>query len=841
MRRDYSHLSPLIWVFLLFSTLSHGQGWSGILAPSRAINWSNAGLPSTLSYGSGGSACNGSNANCTETTANPWTPPVRTQCGSTIAGGTSGSPAGVGAINTALAACKPGTYVLLGPGYFLTSGTGINLHGFAGVSLRGSGPMSTFVEVSSGDQINMGSGASAGYGSLSAAYSAGTTSITITGASGTPTVGMLGILNQCDTGVSGCGYVIANGSTTVTLYTSVNSTPFQSSWAGRTINFNNTNYTVASVNSPTSLTTTTSVPSGYPGYSVGSPTDNNSLFVCGAFDLSTCQSESGSNTQNPPYGHQYQLVLITSVTNNGGGSYTLEISPGLYMPNWTAVTTNGATLDWSTPTVGIGLEDVTIMSPASSNYLNSQSTNVQTNNIYGSWVKGVRFLGTGGNTPIGWNTSKSCLFSNNYLVADLAVVTSNYSGYHSNLNIGESSDMLVLNNVTAIGIPQSYHGGDNGLVTAYNFGRDAFTAYSFDLWSYDHAAHGSFNLYEGNQAGEMDEDNTWGTHDLNTYFRNNISCYDSPYAGGTTNARGLQIGDGQRFENAIGNVIGSPECPAYQSSNTGSVFQIATGDSLVASTLMRWGNVTTAGQSTDTPANSGVRFVSSEVPSSLSGPNTDWENPVPTSDGLPCSFYFSVGGSPCSPLYSGGTGLSWWKVCKSWTTFPTSCAATQTQPFPPAGPELTNGPYVKGYAYDNPAGTAWLNLPIDTTYQRSYTISSSSWSNSSGTCNPAPAPCEILTFASSVLPGITHLQGAFQLSGANSACTSGATINAANELLMTNSSSTTVVYSLPSNPGAACTGTMKFPDVRQFDERVYQNDPAGNLPFPPTSLNAVVQ
>jgi hypothetical protein len=136
---------------------------------------------------------------------------------------------------------------------------------------------------------------------------------------------------------------------------------------------------------------------------------------------------------------------------------------------------------------------------------------------------------------------------------------------------------------------------------------------------------------------------------------------------------------------------------------------------------------------------------------------------------------------------------------------------------------------VNGYAYDTPAEVAWANLPVDSTYQNSYSISGSSWS--SGT--------ETLTI-SGLPSGSVHIMGAFQLSGVNSACTSGATFNANNEILITGSSSTTVQYALASNPGVSCTGTMKFPDVRQFDERVYEADPSTAQPTAPTNLGGTV-
>jgi len=205
-------------------------------------------------------------------------------------------------------------------------------------------------------------------------------------------------------------------------------------------------------------------------------------------------------------------------------------------------------------------------------------------------------------------------------------------------------------------------------------------------------------------------------------------------------------------------------------------------------------------------------------------------NSTPSNNNLPCSFFLAgYTSTTCTPHPNGGTGLSWWKVCKTWNTFPTSCATTQTQPFPPIGPDVTGGPYTAGTgsAYDLPAAVAQSNLPIDTTYQSSYAISSFSWSG--GT--------ETLTFAGGVLPSnITHLLGGFQISGATGSCNS----SAGTEFLMTGSTSTTVTYAT-ANPGSCSGGSMLFPDVRQFDERVYQDDGSSvNQPNPPTGLAAIV-
>ena len=93
-----------------------------------------------------------------------------------------------------------------------------------------------------------------------------------------------------------------------------------------------------------------------------------------------------------------------------------------------------------------------------------------------------------------------------------------------------------------------------------------------------------------------------------------------------------------------------------------------------------------------------------------------------------------------------------------------------------------------------------------------------------GTCSPAPAPCEILTVSG--LPGTgTRLMGRMQISGGNCA-TSGAGTATGAEVAMTNASTTQITYSLASNPGTCNSGSVLWPDVRQFDERVYTSDAA---------------
>ena len=124
---------PRAFLFLTVLTLYSGslqaQPWSGILSPSRAIDWSNAGVVGGIPSGS-------------------WT-----QCGSTIT-----PPSSSTAVNAAIAACGNNQYVLLGPGTFTLS-TGIDFAGRSNVALRGSGADQTIIQFGS-----TGNGCHGGYG-----------------------------------------------------------------------------------------------------------------------------------------------------------------------------------------------------------------------------------------------------------------------------------------------------------------------------------------------------------------------------------------------------------------------------------------------------------------------------------------------------------------------------------------------------------------------------------------------------------------------------------------------------------------------------------------------------
>src|SRR4029077_8883294 len=127
-----------------------------------------------------------------------------------------------------------------------------------------------------------------------------------------------------------------------------------------------------------------------------------------------CQ-RTGQGTGNSPT--QEQLVYVTSVT--GSGPYTVNFTPRLYMPNWSSSNSPIVNFFKGAHTItpyGNGLEDLTIYaSGLTSNF------SVALSSSYASWVKGVRFLGSGAVTTLYLSNLKSSLLINNYMFSVIAI------------------------------------------------------------------------------------------------------------------------------------------------------------------------------------------------------------------------------------------------------------------------------------------------------------------------------------------------------------------------------------------------------------------------------------
>jgi len=620
---------------------ARAQAWSGIIDPSRAVDWSRVGSPVMAASSS-------------------WT-----QCGSTIPAGSSPT-----AINSAIAACSANHYVQLAAGiYNLT--TGITFAQKNNIKLVGAGANQTIM-VFTGTNSCMGFNAGICMASPDLNY----------------------VLNQSNLANWTAGY--AAGTTSITL----------------------------------SSTTNLKVGSAIVLDQLDDTVDSGDIFVCyqsnGVLNCSTNGDNGGFARPNRG---QQQIVTVTSISS-GSCPCTVGITPGLYMPNWSAGKSPQA---WwaTTPVSNMGVENLSIDMTAAEPNVGS-GYGIEIFNCSGCWVKGIRSIQPG-RSHVQVQVSTDITVQDSYFYRTAGQTSTSYG-----VESAGASAMLIQNNIfQQITEPMSLNGNCSGCVEGYNFDiDDLFGSGTNFAWrmasSLPHAVGISHVLIEGNQGSGLQADAIHGSHHFITAFRNVWNGYqknNGVYPTGNTVP--IILNSLNRFFNLVGNVLGSTALPnnGYQS-GTHPVYVIGAGesqtyvvpgDSNVARTLMRWGNydvVTAAvrwcGNSSD-PGWSTTCGSTSEVPSSI--PN--YPNAVPATTTLPASFYLAA-----KP--------SWWPSAKAW---------------PPIGPDVTGGNLAgyAGHAYNIPAADCYANVmagPSDGTGSvLSFNASSCYTTNSSG----APLPPTGLT------------------------------------------------------------------------------------------------
>ena len=166
MRQTHSLLRLLLMV-LYFSVASLAQNWTGILNPTRAIDWTQSGIPGGI-------------------------PTNQTQCGATILAATygNGSSDASAAVQSALNACGGSAgsqkYVLLGAGTFRMN-SGVKVPSYT--TLRGSGAQQTILNMQNSSGIDVGTGNWQAYPNtatvaINSGSTAGSTSLTLASGSG---------------------------------------------------------------------------------------------------------------------------------------------------------------------------------------------------------------------------------------------------------------------------------------------------------------------------------------------------------------------------------------------------------------------------------------------------------------------------------------------------------------------------------------------------------------------------------------------------------------------------------------------------------------------------------
>lgn len=587
MKRAF--LLPLILLAVI--PFSHAQLWSGIVAPSRAVDWSNTspgvvgGIPSSS-----------------------W--PV---CANLSAGASSAS------INQAIASCPARQYVQLGAGTFnLSSGIVMKPN----VVLRGSGPDSTFLIFTGGNSCG-GEGGQVCFMDANG-YFYGSTSVA-PGAASSATF--------CGTGSSGsCNSTYTQGATTIQL-SNVGSAGILN---GQFIYLDQVN------DKPSSCS---SVKSGLLVADVSNSSDGCSLE---AGSPGRCSAGAGGSSCNGTDRNLVQIVQVVSGCSSackGSGPFAITITPGLYGKKWSSSQTPGAW--WSSSNMQYaGLENLSINSQAVGT---STESAIYFNNAFNCWVSNVRSISPNRNHVWLWQSAHITV-QNSYFFGTQNDASQSY-GVESFIG----SDNLVINNIFQQVTAPVMMGPSTGSVFAYNFSiHDTYytAAWMQQAFSYRHDAGALFNLSEGNISSGYWEDVFHGTGGANTTFRNYAVGWES---GKSESTVPIQFFSYNRMENVIGNVLGcnntssafpgncgAPYHKTYETENgvgqAASIFDLTAGnhesstvvlsDPYVKTSIMRWGNYDVA--------NAGVRWVATEVPSGLSD---GYANPVPSSQDLPASFW----------------------------------------------------------------------------------------------------------------------------------------------------------------------------------------------------------
>lgn len=658
MRRLCLCLAATFLLFVIAAPALRAQSppWTGVVSADRAINWGEAGV-SGYPYGAVPSAA--------------WT-----QCGATIAAyGTSSSPASPATIQTAITTCTPGgnggnTYIQLGSGNFYLSG-------------------SFYVKGAQNFEIRMSP----------------TTTIHFYGSTGA--------------GGDNCGGIYA-------------SICFESADVNYTASPSNVENWTAGYTQGTTVVTLAAVPN----LKIGNPIIFDQLID--TTDAGSYLEQQATTNGNPytspgspgPYSgqggqvrtgrgltHQYTVVGCNGSTTIGascsGTNVAVTIDPPLEEPNWNSSLSPQAW--WATyPSRNVGVQ-----------FGNVDDTNT---GCTGGNSMGVGFFNVVNGWAIGMGDVNECLAHVAAYYANRLTVENGYwflARYSTSESYGFSGyvtdDSLIQNNISqAIAGAVILQEGSVGNVIFGNFEINGYYQSSGYVisWANTHGIGNDLNLFEENIGSRFGIDAIHGTGNMNAFDRNlatatNVVCWISgpqsnppvlsDYLGAswgtcTNGLQAVQNDSFHRFNNWLGNVLGTTGINTAYQNTMGAVYSIGQGytdgvtnvtvpaDSTVAQTMFRWGNCDpTNGGAGGTPFTS-CQFNSSEVPTTgtLATSQQPYAQTVPGSHTLPASFYYT-------------SRPTWWPASKPW---------------PAIGPDVTGGNIsgVNGLAYTNPAEDCYNSL-----------------------------------------------------------------------------------------------------------------------------------
>lgn len=772
--------------------------WSGILDPSRAVDWSQAGIPGGI-------------------------PNRTTVCQTVVPSGLTG-PTDMTNIQNAIAACAGKNEVVQLQAGTYTISQGLTFGQINQVTLRGAGPDKTklvFTGVVGCNEhadvcIQGSSGWSQNYSgstTWTGGYSQGTSTITLGSTAGL-SVGQMIILDQRDDSI---GILNSNGAiesgTTVTITTS----KAHGYIAGQRVGIGGVSvsgyngwYTITAVPSSTTFQYTASAPGLSASGGGYSTVDTGGIFVNDVPDV-TIDETGGigracpdSNDPSCATGeisqrNQMEIKRITAISGN-----QVTIDPPLEMTNWRTSQSPGV---WwvSNYDTEDGIENLTL-DYTSDNGESFVTGGVVFFNCYECWAKNVRSI-AGNRNHVWIEQSARTQVVDSYFFGTKAGAAKSY-GVEA---YGPDSDNVIQNNICQHVVACLMIGGDWGSVYSYNYAVDS--GYSPTDWLigmiFENHDFAGMDLFEGNDTDALNFDNVHGTGSSETTFRNRVRGQDTPAK--VTPMLAVLDNSFNRAENFVGNILGTPGAETgYVTTGCSEPCTMGTfpvgyvwgldfqaekssvpNDPMAASSLLRWGNYDVV--------KAAVQWNSSEIPTT--GITFVNGNPIPASHTLPNSLYLS--GAP-----------SFWQT--KWGT----------PPFPAIGPDVTGGSApdgAGGYSYAIPAQLCYENTSDDPAYQKTFTVSTATWSSGTAT----------LTIGSNAVVSADTVT----VSGVNPSGYDGV-------FAITSETSTTISYALPTSPGSYSSGgSVSYPNILLFNAATcypaaYSSTPP---PSPPTNVIAKSQ
>lgn len=254
---------------------------------------------------------------------------------------------------------------------------------------------------------------------------------------------------------------------------------------------------------------------------------------------------NNSGTYNPSMGWVHRIVSTTSTTVTFAPPLALDISantPVLEHLSQTTVT-------------GIGIENLSV-DMSDTGWTNGWFWTLQ--NARGCWMQNVELYGTPSH-QIYWadviqSEIRKCIFRDNRAGGP----------GHEGVDLATYAcwNLLEDNILSRAGFPQImisdsgvFCGGNvisSNFFNRVNVGASDTSGADF---GFNHGAHPSFNLCEGNVLGEVQSDGYFGSSSHNTIFRNWITVTHETAIYGL---RGVDLNHYSNYFNVVGNVIGTP-------------------------------------------------------------------------------------------------------------------------------------------------------------------------------------------------------------------------------------------------------------------------------------------